>query len=104
MPAMRSVDVLGELGGRVKITYDDEQKSDNMYCSPADQGSYTEAGICITYNGKESIAAVTNFFRRTGLRGQGHMEGVQALTAEICLFYFMHPWSSMVIHGHPLRI
>ena len=38
-----------------------------------------------------------------GLCGEGHMEGVRALTAELCLFLTScihgHPWSSMVIHG-----
>ena len=125
---------LGCLVAWCETTCDDELKSDIMYCSLADQGNYTDAGTCITYKSKESMAAVTNYFRRTvrvhnpvtrtvvlritwhpavmcrrrsvsrGLRGQGHTEGVRALTAELGLFYFMHPWSSMFIHGHPWRI
>ena len=34
-------------------------------------------------------------------RGQGHMEGVRSLAAELHLFLFH---ASMVIHGHPWRI
>merc|ERR1712048_246824 len=49
--------------------YDDETESDVMYCSSAGKDSYTEAGTWITYNGKKSIAAVTNYSIANNLGG-----------------------------------
>jgi len=50
-------------------THDDETQSDIMYCSSAGKDSYTEAGTWITYNGKESVAAVTNYTIANNLGG-----------------------------------
>ena len=50
-------------------TSDDETQSDIMYCSSAGKDSYTEAGTWITYNGKNSIAAITNYIVANSLGG-----------------------------------
>lgn len=49
--------------------YDDETQSDIMYCSSAGKDSYTAAGTWITYQGKKSIAAVTNYSIANNLGG-----------------------------------
>lgn len=50
--------------------YDDETKSDIMYCSSAgSDGGYTEAGTWVTYNDKKSIHEITNYVTGKGLAG-----------------------------------
>jgi len=49
--------------------HDDETELEIMYCSSAGKENYTEAGTSITYNGKESIAAVTNYTVANNLGG-----------------------------------
>merc|ERR1711920_195435 len=50
--------------------FDDETKSDIMYCSSAGSDSgYTEAGTWITYNSKKSIHEITQYMMDQGLGG-----------------------------------
>merc|ERR1712203_544289 len=49
--------------------YDDETKSDIMYCSSAGSDSYTEAGTWITYNDKKSIHEITEYTMNEKLAG-----------------------------------
>lgn len=49
--------------------YDNETKSDVMYCSSAGKDGYTEAGTWITYNGKQSIHEITQYSMDKGLAG-----------------------------------
>jgi chitinase len=49
--------------------YDDETKSDVMYCASAGSDSYTEAGTWITYNDKKSIHEITKYTTDKGLGG-----------------------------------
>jgi len=49
--------------------FDDETKSDVMYCSSAGKDGYTEAGTWVTYNGLESIEAITQYAIDLGLAG-----------------------------------
>jgi len=50
-------------------TFDDETKSDIMYCASAGKDGYTEAGTWITYASKQSIAAITQYALDKGLAG-----------------------------------
>jgi len=50
-------------------SYDDETKSDIMYCSSAGADGYTEAGTWATYNSVESIEAITQYSIDNGLAG-----------------------------------
>jgi len=50
-------------------TFDDETKSDIMYCSSAGNDGYTEAGTWITYNSLESIEGITQYAMDNGLAG-----------------------------------
>lgn len=50
-------------------TFDDETKSDIMYCASAGKDGYTEAGTWITYASKQSIAAITQYTLDKGLAG-----------------------------------
>jgi len=50
-------------------TFDDETKSDIMYCSSAGGDGYTEAGTWITYNSLESIEGITQYAVDNGLAG-----------------------------------
>jgi len=49
--------------------YDDETKSDIMYCSSAGSDSYTEAGTWISYNDKKSIHEITEYTMNEKLAG-----------------------------------
>lgn len=49
--------------------YDDETKSDIMYCESAASDGYTEAGTWITYNDKKSIHEITSYAMSKGLAG-----------------------------------
>jgi len=49
--------------------FDDETKSDVMYCSSAGKDGYTEAGTWVTYNSLESIEAITQYAIDNGLAG-----------------------------------
>merc|ERR1711991_624241 len=49
--------------------FDDETKSDIMYCSSAGKDGYTEAGTWVTYNGLESIEGITQYAIDNGLAG-----------------------------------
>merc|ERR1712071_741076 len=49
--------------------YDNETKSDVMYCASAGKDSYTEAGTWISYNDKKSIHEITQYTMDQGLAG-----------------------------------
>jgi len=49
--------------------FDDETKSDIMYCSSAGKDGYTEAGTWATYNSLESIEVITQYAVDLGLAG-----------------------------------
>jgi len=49
--------------------FDDETKSDIMYCSSAGKDGYTEAGTWATYNGLKSIEGITQYAVDLGLAG-----------------------------------
>lgn len=57
------------LAAGCSTTYDDETKSDIMYCDSAGQDGYTEAGTWITYNDKKSIHEITQYSIDKGLAG-----------------------------------